>query len=76
MKISKTQQELLGAMQKGVVCFYMPYAGRFNPNPYYFRSDTRKRCTAAAEALLKRKLVERYNEKWNGHQLRALKGAP
>lgn len=51
-KLSNTQQELLDAMQAGVTVHYMPYAGNWNPKAYFFRSDTMKRCTAAAEALI------------------------
>lgn len=68
--LSKTQRELYVAMKAGAICHHMPYRGRFNPNAYYFRSDTMKRCTAAAEALLRRGLVERYDEDWRGHKLR------
>lgn len=57
-------------MSAGVTLHYMPYSGRFNPNAYYFRDDTMKRCTAAAEALLKRGLVEKYDQDWRGHRLR------
>lgn len=49
--LSKTQKDLLDAMKAGVTVHYMPYAGNWNPRPYYFRNDTMKRCTAAAEAL-------------------------
>lgn len=57
-KLSKTQQELYDAMKAGVVIHYMPYAGRFNPTAYYFRNDTMKRCTAAANGLIDRKLAK------------------
>lgn len=56
--LSKTQQELLDAMKAGVFVHYMPYAGNFNPRPYFFRSDTMKHCTAAAEALKKKGFAE------------------
>ncbi len=58
MKLSKTQSELLDALRAGVRVIYMRYMGRFNPNPYYFRNDTHSHCTAAAEALLKKGLVQ------------------
>lgn len=57
--LSKTQQDLLDAMKAGVTIHYMPYAGSWNPRPYYFRNDTMKRCTAAAEALRAKGLAER-----------------
>lgn len=69
VKLSKTQSELLEAMKGGVTCRYMPYAGRFNPTSYYFRSDTMKRCTAPAKALLEKGLVEVKNKDWRGHSL-------
>ncbi len=73
MKLPKTQHELYEAMKTGVTCFYMPYMGSFRPDAYYFRTDTHKRCTAAAEHLLKRGLVERYEEEGlRGHRLRAV----
>lgn len=50
--LSKAQQELLDALKTGVVVHYMPYAGSVNPRPYYFRADTMKKCTAAADALI------------------------
>ena len=74
-KLPKTQQELLDAMQAGVICHYMPYMGRLRPNPYYFRNDNMKRCTAAAGALLEKGLVEVFDKDWNGHKLRAKEGA-
>ena len=58
MKLSKSQAELLAAMDAGVVCYYMRYMGRFNPTAYYFRSDTMKRCTATANALFDKGLLE------------------
>lgn len=57
MKLPKTQQELLDAMKSGVVIHYMPY-GRSNPHEYYWRSDTMKRCTAAANALIDKKIAK------------------
>lgn len=69
-KLPRTQQELLDAMRGGVTLNYLPYAGSFNPVAYYFRSDNMKRCTAAAEALLRKGLVEKFNESWRGHRLR------
>jgi hypothetical protein len=56
-ELSTTQQELYDAMKSGVVVHFMPYAGRFNPNEYFFRNDTMKRCTAAAHALCKKGLA-------------------
>jgi len=71
MKLSKTQSELLDAMSKGVTCVYMRYMGRFNPTPYYFRSDNMKRCTAAATSLLEKGLVEKSDIENNGdHRLK------
>ena len=70
VRLSPLAAELHVAMQQGVTCFYMPYMGRFNQTPYYFRSDTHKRCTKQAEALLKAGLVEKYNKDWRGHALR------
>jgi hypothetical protein len=69
MQLSKTQAELLEAMKSGVVCHYMPYAGRFNPTDYYFRDDTMRRCTAAAKALYEKGLVEVKDKDWRGHRL-------
>lgn len=69
MKLSKTQLELLEAMKKGVKCLYMPYMGTFNPNAYYFRNDTMRRCTAPAKALLEKGLVVVTDKDWRGHVL-------
>jgi mevalonate pyrophosphate decarboxylase len=71
--MSLLTKELYAAMQHGVTCFYMPCAGRFNETAYYFRSDTHKRCTKQAKALIKAGLVEKYDEDWRGHSLRVLK---
>ena len=62
MKLSKTQQELLDAMRAGKVVHYMRYMGRFNPVPYYFLSGSMKKCTAAAETLIKKGLAEHYTK--------------
>lgn len=73
-KLSKTQQELYDALKAGVILHYMPYAGRFNPNPYYFRHDNMKLCTAAAKALLERDLAEKYNvDQFGGRHLVRIK---
>ena len=71
-KLPKTQADLLAAMRNGVRCRYMPYMGNYNPGSYYFRSDTMKRCTAAASALLEKGLVEVVNRDWRGHTLVAI----
>jgi hypothetical protein len=73
MKLSKSQAELLGAMQNGVKCYFMRYMGRFNPTAYYFRSDTMKRCTATAKALFDKGLLESKTEKTGDHFLVARK---
>lgn len=70
MKLPKSQQELLDAMQAGAVLNFMPYFGRFNPQEYYYRSDTHRRCTAPAKALLAKGLVERFDMNFRGHKLR------
>lgn len=54
VKLSKTQQELFEAMKSGTTVRFMPYAGRFNPNPYYYRGDNFKRITSAAMGLRKK----------------------
>lgn len=73
--LSKTQQELYDAMCNGVVCRFMPYMGRFNPAPYYFRNDTMKRCTAAVRGLIKRGMVERFDmDKFGGRHKVRVKG--
>ena len=73
IKLSKGQQELYSAMLSGVTCSYMPYMGWFNPSSYYYRSDTHKRCTATATALLKKGLVEIFDRDPRlGHSLRAI----
>jgi hypothetical protein len=61
--LTTAQAELLAAMQTGVICHYMRYAGSFNPTAYYFRSDNRKRCTAQVKALLARGLAEKFDIK-------------
>jgi len=74
VKLSKTQQALLDAMAGGVTLTYMCYMGSFNPVPYYFRSDTHQRCTAAATALLSKGLVEKFDVmRFGDHRLRIKK---
>lgn len=58
MKLSKTQQDLYEALRNGVVIYYMPYAGNFNPHAYFFRSDSNQRVTAAADALQKKGIAK------------------
>lgn len=69
--LSKTQQELLDYLRAGGVCIHAPYAGRFNPSAYWYRRDSFKRCTAAAEALIKKGLAEEFDKNWRGNKLRA-----
>ena len=69
MKLSKSEAELLAAMETGVVCYYMRHMGRFNPTAYYFRSDTMKRCTETAKALFDKGLLESKVEKSGDHFL-------
>lgn len=52
VKLSRTQEELLRAMQDGVQVYYMPFMGR-SSNAYYFRSDTLARVTNSAARLKK-----------------------
>ena len=69
-KLTAKQQELLDAVNRGVVLRYMRYMGRFNPSAYYFRSDTLNRCTSTAAALYERGLVARVNEnEFGDHKL-------
>jgi hypothetical protein len=69
LRLSKTQRELLDAMRGGVVVHYMRYMGRFNPHPYYFRTDG-GRCTKAAQALLEKGLVEKVEKtQFGDHKL-------
>jgi hypothetical protein len=68
-ELTKPQAELLEAMKNGVVVHYMPYMGRLRPNPYYFRADTHKKCSAAAKALLDRGLVEERDRSVAGYSL-------
>ena len=65
MTITKAQLNLLNAMSSGAIVYFM--AGI---NAYYFRTDTMKNCTKTAQALEKKGLVEKYDQKWNGYALR------
>ena len=63
--LPKSQQELLDAMQTGVVIHYSPYMGSWNPKAYYWRADNFKRVTAAALALIEKgraAKVGKYND--------------
>ena len=68
--MTERQQKLLDEMKAGARVGYMPYAGNFNPTPYYFLTSTMRRCTREAKALLEMGLVEKYKEDWRGHWLR------
>ena len=62
MKLSKTQSELLQKLQSGETLHYIAYMGRYNPNAYFFCGATR--CTKAADALIKKGVVERCGNQW------------
>ena len=55
-KLTKTQADLLRAIQNGVKVFYMSWSR--SSGHYYFRADTMNRCTKAAEALGHSGLIE------------------
>ena len=57
-KLSKPQQELLDAINGGVVVYFM----RDPCCSYYFRSDGHRKCTSTASALYERGLVRRVND--------------
>jgi hypothetical protein len=59
MKLSRYQRELLEAMHAGVRVHYIHHETLMNATAYYFRSDTMKRCTRAAKALLAWGVVEK-----------------
>lgn len=63
MKLSKTQQALLEKMQAGGVLHFMPYT-RSNPCAYFHCGPGSGRCTAAANALIEKGLVEKVGERW------------
>lgn len=58
MKLSKTQTALLLQIRNGKTLHYMPYMGHFRPSAYF--SCEMKRCTSAAEALIKKGLIEKH----------------
>jgi hypothetical protein len=68
MKLTERQAALLQALKDGVDVHYAAYMGRFNPNAYYYRSDTRQRVTAQAKALIKRGLAKRSDD-WRSQRL-------
>lgn len=71
MKLSKTQQELFDAIVAGEIVYYTG-----GIEPYCFRQKGMKKCTSTVFALEKKGLLERYNEKWNGHKYRAKSPPP
>ena len=71
VRLSPSARELLAAMRGGVTCAYMRYMGRFNPTPYYYRSDTHKRCTKQVRTLLESGMIERFDQDTCGaHRVR------
>ena len=54
-KLTPAMQELLDAINSGVVVHYVPYS--LGVASHYFRADNYKRCTKQAAALVERNLV-------------------
>lgn len=61
MKLSKTQTALIKKMQAGEKLHYMPYTGSCNS---YFFCGIGNKCTATANALIDKGLVEKTGEFW------------
>lgn len=60
-RLSRRQAELLAAMRRGVLVYYMG-----GPDAYFFRSDTHKTVSSTFLALEARDLVKRT---WFGHRV-------
>ena len=71
-KLTDRMTDLLMAMRRGAEVYYMPYMGRFNPNPYCFRGDTMARCTVEMNGLKDRGLVEFGKTKPSGSTMMVL----
>ena len=56
--MTEKAEELLDAINSGVVVHFMRYMGRLNQTEYYFRGDTYKKCTKQAESLVRLGLVK------------------
>lgn len=72
MKLSKTQRELLAAMQGGVDVWYWPAS--FGYSDYYRRADTKRKCTATATVLVVKGLAgiaprEQGARSWHGRDV-------
>lgn len=58
-RLTKSQAQLLAALQAGGKLHYAPYKGRFNPSAYYYCWELpRKRCTVAALGLIAKGMVK------------------
>ena len=70
-RLSPPQQRLLDALQRGAICHYMPYGGRFNPTAYYFCTEDMRRCTSQVRSLLRLGLAEMFDiQKYGDHKIR------
>ena len=68
-KLSKTQQDVVDALNSGVRIIYMRYMGTFNPSSYYYREDTYKRVTSAVKRLLDLGVVEKTKKSYGDHEI-------
>ena len=59
MKLNQKEQIILKQIQDGASIHYMPYAGRMNPNAYYFIGGTgcNEKCTNQIKKFIKLGLI-------------------
>lgn len=70
-RLSPAMTALLDDMRGGVKVHLMK-----GYSAYFFRDDNFKRCSAQVDGLLKRGLVELYDESWCGAMVRPVPQSP
>ncbi len=53
-ELTEKEKNILERLRKGVKCYFIVYAGRFNPNPYWFIEDNNEKCTIQIKGLEKK----------------------
>jgi len=65
-KLTAVQQAVLNRMRSGALAHYMPYMGRFRPNPYWFLDDNMEHCTRQVQRLIKLGLARYSKREYSG----------
>ncbi len=69
IKVTPRCRKVLDLLIGGAIAHYMPYMGRFRPNPYWFIDglrDKTNKCTREMRVLLRHKLAVEINDRGYG----------